>query len=119
MRFWPGLVAQPDRCIIHRNEGLIQVMRSRLKGAAQSAGGNRRTHYLRRVRLVDGDRAIRETGPHRRALRGPPFGPRLRGRSCPKPRSSRSGESWCGIAGSANSFGIILVSSRASTSYSY
>jgi hypothetical protein len=43
MRFWPGLVAQPDRCIIHRNEGLIQVMRSRLKGAAKSAGGNRRT----------------------------------------------------------------------------
>jgi hypothetical protein len=32
-RSWPGLVAQPQRYIIHRNEGLIQVMRSHLNGA--------------------------------------------------------------------------------------
>lgn len=31
-RSWPGLVAHPERYIIQRNEGLIQVMRSRLKG---------------------------------------------------------------------------------------
>ena len=30
--FLPGLAAQPDRCIIQPNDGLIQVIRSRLKG---------------------------------------------------------------------------------------
>jgi len=33
MRSWPGLAAQPDRCIIHPNDGLIQVIRSRENGA--------------------------------------------------------------------------------------
>jgi hypothetical protein len=32
-RSWPGLVAQPQRYIIHRNDGLIHVVRSRLNGA--------------------------------------------------------------------------------------
>ena len=31
-RSWHGLSAQPQRYIIQRNEGLIQVIRSRLKG---------------------------------------------------------------------------------------
>jgi hypothetical protein len=35
MRFWLGLVAHPDRYIIHRNEGLIQVIRPRLPLARQ------------------------------------------------------------------------------------
>ena len=34
-RSWPGLVAQPERYIIHKNEGLIQVIRSSLKGATK------------------------------------------------------------------------------------
>jgi hypothetical protein len=32
-RSCPGLVAHPDRYIIHRNDGLIQVIRSFLNGA--------------------------------------------------------------------------------------
>ncbi|CAM5532529.1 hypothetical protein SGLAM104S_00127 [Streptomyces glaucescens] len=31
-RSWPGFRAQPQRYIIHRNDGLIDVMRSRLNG---------------------------------------------------------------------------------------
>jgi hypothetical protein len=31
-RSWLGLVAQPDRYIIHRNDGLIHVIRSSLNG---------------------------------------------------------------------------------------
>jgi hypothetical protein len=34
-RSWPGLVAQPQRYIIHRNDGLIQVIRSRLNGGTK------------------------------------------------------------------------------------
>lgn len=34
-RSWPGLVAQPQRYIIHRKDGLIHVIRSRLKGATK------------------------------------------------------------------------------------
>ena len=41
-RSWPGFVAQPQRYIIHRNDGLIHVIRSRLNGGtnvpAASAG---------------------------------------------------------------------------------
>lgn len=41
-RSWSGFKAQPQRYIIHRNDGLIQVMRARLNGAtnvpARSAG---------------------------------------------------------------------------------
>ncbi len=41
-RSWPGFVAHPQRYIIHRNDGLIHVIRSRLNGAtnvpAASAG---------------------------------------------------------------------------------
>ena len=41
-RSWSGFVAQPQRYIIHRNDGLIHVIRSRLNGAtnapAASAG---------------------------------------------------------------------------------
>jgi hypothetical protein len=34
-RSWPGFVPQPQRYIIHRNDGLIQVIRSRLNGATK------------------------------------------------------------------------------------
>ena len=31
-RSWPGSAAHPQRCIIHRKDGLTQVIRLRLKG---------------------------------------------------------------------------------------
>jgi hypothetical protein len=34
-RSCPGFVAHPERCIIQRNDGLIQVIRSHLKGATK------------------------------------------------------------------------------------
>jgi len=64
MRSCPGLVAHPERYIIHRNEGLIHVMRLRLNGGTNVPAAIAASATGAAYVVIDDDQQVTTTAEH-------------------------------------------------------